>query len=65
MPEGPSIVLLNEALQPFVNKQIINADGSSQKSRLWKASRRQPPGIKDLGKTSLSASPMLTSVSVC
>jgi hypothetical protein len=54
MPEGPSIVLLNEALQPFVDKQIINADGSSQKSRLWRASRRQSPGFKHLGKTSLS-----------
>jgi len=48
MPEGPSIVLLNEALQSFVDKQIINADGSSKKSRLGKASRRQGPEIKDL-----------------
>jgi hypothetical protein len=34
MPEGPSIVLLSEALQPFVDKQIINADGSSKKSTM-------------------------------
>ena len=31
MPEGPSIVLLKEALQPFVDEKIINADGSSKK----------------------------------
>ena len=63
MPEGPSIVLLNEALQPFVDKQIINAGGSSKKvdyGRLPGANS----GIKDLGKTSLSASPILPPVSV-
>ena len=32
MPEGPSMVLLNEALQSFADKQIINADGASKKS---------------------------------
>jgi hypothetical protein len=65
MPEGPSVVLLNEALQSFVDKQIINADGASKKvdyGRLPGANLRE---IKDLSKTSLSASPMLPSISIC
>ena len=32
MPEGPSIVLLKEALQSIVDNNIVNADGASKKS---------------------------------
>lgn len=31
MPEGPSIVILKEAVQPFVGKKILMAEGSSKK----------------------------------
>jgi hypothetical protein len=44
MPEGPSIVLLSEALQPFVDQQIINADGSSKKVEYGRLPGAKGPG---------------------
>ncbi len=30
MPEGPSIVILKELVQPFTGKKIISVDGNSK-----------------------------------
>src|ERR1044072_1048765 len=30
MPEGPSIIILKEALQPFVGKKILEANGNTR-----------------------------------
>ncbi len=31
MPEGPSIVILKEEVEPYVGRKIMEADGSSKK----------------------------------
>ena len=31
MPEGPSIVILKEVVQPFKGKKVLQASGNSQK----------------------------------
>jgi endonuclease-8 len=30
MPEGPSIILMKESLQPFVGKQVTEASGNAK-----------------------------------
>lgn len=60
MPEGPSIVLLKEALRPFVDKKIINADGSSKKVQYGRLPGAKIREIKSWGKHLLICLPKLT-----
>ena len=60
MPEGPSIVLLKEALQPFVDQTIINADGSSKKVEYGRLPGAKIHDIKSWGKHLLICLPEFT-----
>jgi endonuclease-8 len=60
MPEGPSIVLLKEALQTFVDKKIINADGSSKKIEYGRLPGAKIRKIKTWGKHLLICLPNVT-----
>ena len=60
MPEGPSIVLLREALQPFVDKKIINADGSSKKVEYGRLPGAKIRELKSWGKHLLICLPNVT-----
>lgn len=60
MPEGPSIVLLKEALQPFVDKTIVNADGSSKKVEYGRLPGAKIQDVKSWGKHLLICLPNLT-----
>jgi endonuclease-8 len=60
MPEGPSIVLLKEALQHFVDKTIINADGSSKKVEYGRLPGAKIHDIKTWGKHLLICLPEIT-----
>ncbi|HMG93855.1 MAG TPA: DNA-formamidopyrimidine glycosylase family protein [Chryseolinea sp.] len=60
MPEGPSIVLLKEALQSFVDKKIVNADGSSKKIEYGRLPGAKIREIKTWGKHLLICLPDVT-----
>ena len=60
MPEGPSIVLLREALQPFVDKKIINAEGASAKVEYGRLPGAKIRKLKSWGKHLLICLPDLT-----
>jgi endonuclease-8 len=40
MPEGPSIVILKELVQPFKNKKVINVSGNTKVDVAWVAGKK-------------------------
>ena len=49
MPEGPSLVILKEAMQPFVGKKILEARGNA-KIEMGKLSKQKIMDIRTWGK---------------
>ena len=60
MPEGPSIVLLKEALQQFVDKKIVDAVGSSKRIEYGRLPGAKIREIKTWGKHLLICLPDIT-----
>lgn len=60
MPEGPSIVILKEAVQSFVGKKIIRASGNSKKVDFKKLEGTKITDFKSWGKHFLICLPQLT-----
>jgi len=60
MPEGPSIVLLKEALNVFVDKKIIKVTGTSRKMDYGSLSSLKIKSIKTWGKHLLIVLPDVT-----
>lgn len=50
MPEGPSIVILKEATQPFTNKKILSAGGNSKKVDFTRLTSQKIVAFKSWGK---------------
>ncbi|HEY9048011.1 MAG TPA: DNA-formamidopyrimidine glycosylase family protein [Ohtaekwangia sp.] len=50
MPEGPSIVILKEAVQKFRGKKIITADGSTKKFDIGRLTGKKVIDFKSWGK---------------
>ncbi|MBZ0099895.1 MAG: endonuclease [Taibaiella sp.] len=49
MPEGPSIVILKELVQPFVNKKVVKAEGNS-KTDIGRCAGKKVIAFKSWGK---------------
>ncbi|HTE32527.1 MAG TPA: DNA-formamidopyrimidine glycosylase family protein, partial [Chryseolinea sp.] len=60
MPEGPSIVLAKEAIQSFVGKKILTADGSSKKVDFGRLLGTKMSAVKTWGKHLLLCFPGFT-----
>ena len=50
MPEGPSIVILKDAIQPFKGKKILEADGYGKKLDFGRLHGTKITDIKTFGK---------------
>ncbi|HYG15326.1 MAG TPA: DNA-formamidopyrimidine glycosylase family protein [Bacteroidia bacterium] len=50
MPEGPSIVILKEAVEPFAGKKVLSVTGNSKKIDLTKLEGRKVTAFKSWGK---------------
>jgi endonuclease-8 len=60
MPEGPSIVILKEAVQPFIGKKVILASGNSTKLDFDKITGKKILGFESWGKHFLICFPKFT-----
>lgn len=60
MPEGPSIVILKEALQPFIGKKIVTASGTSKKVDFARLTGARIVDFKSWGKHFLICLPGFT-----
>jgi endonuclease-8 len=50
MPEGPSIIILKEAVCHFAGRKIISADGDTKKIELSRIQRKTVKGFQSWGK---------------
>lgn len=50
MPEGPSIVMLREAVQPYIGRKVIRADGNTRKLDLGELEGKKILDFKSWGK---------------
>jgi endonuclease VIII len=60
MPEGPSIVILKEAVQPFKGKKILDATGNTTKIDKTRLINQKVVDFKSWGKHFLICFPMFT-----
>ncbi len=60
MPEGPSIYLLKEAVQPFAGKKIVHAEGNTKKIDTKRLEGLTITGFKSWGKHFLICLPAYT-----